>query len=700
MFHLKVKKKDQMIHECTLSEGAAVFIGRSQTNDIVLAEPFGISRKHLKIFEEGGRWKVECLSQLGGLKSSTGEVQEIWLQPQDEFYLGEYIFTWKIQAEQTAPKAQTDSGVKALIEEEALKANPEENPEENPELKSEELSEEKLEENPEEKPEEQLEMKSEEPPKEKSELKMNESSTSRASTNTTKVTQIKEELEPYLVISLAEDEEDQSIHLQGQKWTVGRDPSNDICIEETDISRKHFEITKKENQFFIKDLNSSNCTHIGDERLEPGKDYPLPSGSTIRILDIEIYFEVRNPRMKEQMKKHLQDLPAVMPPPSASPPPEMPQGQVGPLHPPSVIADETLLTAPPPSSSNKKKKQFMFIGAALVLIVSLFLFLPEEEKTKEESAEAQIDPNDPLSALSPEEQDKVKNMYVLARQLYHQKKYELCQKTLNDLHEIVPFYEQSASLILNCENGVESLRAKVDIERKNKEMAQIQKMVSETIQKCKAELKLFEAVSDLEECFSPAREADPNNPEIFSIISDFENELDMENQRQIEQAAHRARVKKEISIYKAAQKLKEEGKTLLAIEAYKKFLGRKHPGGVLETVSEAKRELQSMEEALNARLDQALSQCRGLVESKKYKPAHKACQDVTSILPGHSEALKLAEFAVTELNVQIKPIFNASILNESLGRVDLAKKHWAQIIEMDIPGGHYGSKAQYKLDKY
>ena len=48
--------------------------------------------------------------------------------------------------------------------------------------------------------------------------------------------------------------------------------------------------------------------------------------------------------------------------------------------------------------------------------------------------------------------------------------------------------------------------------------------------------------------------------------------------------------------------------------------------------------------------------------------------------------------AVSELNKILKPMYEESVLNESLGQVNNAKKFWIEIIEKDIPEGEYAKK--------
>ena len=100
----------------------------------------------------------------------------------------------------------------------------------------------------------------------------------------------------------SENETDQTAALEhGDKWIVGRDPSCEICVEDINISRQHFHITKKDDTYFITDLGSSNGTYVDDQLLKPRQPSPLKSGAVISVLEIEMYFEIRNPKVEKQI---------------------------------------------------------------------------------------------------------------------------------------------------------------------------------------------------------------------------------------------------------------------------------------------------------------------------------------------------------------------------------------------------------------
>lgn len=69
---------------------------------------------------------------------------------------------------------------------------------------------------------------------------------------------------------------------------LGRNRDNDIVVRDPFISKRHFQIVKDENKYFLEDLNSANGTTLnGDKVLDIVK---LENGDIIRIGQIEFLF--------------------------------------------------------------------------------------------------------------------------------------------------------------------------------------------------------------------------------------------------------------------------------------------------------------------------------------------------------------------------------------------------------------------------
>lgn len=77
-----------------------------------------------------------------------------------------------------------------------------------------------------------------------------------------------------------------------QRLTIGRDPSNDIAIPSPRVSRHHAQITFDGTRYYLTDLNSTNGTFLGNDRLLPGIAEPWQPTQQARVGDHWLRLEV------------------------------------------------------------------------------------------------------------------------------------------------------------------------------------------------------------------------------------------------------------------------------------------------------------------------------------------------------------------------------------------------------------------------
>jgi pSer/pThr/pTyr-binding forkhead associated (FHA) protein len=80
----------------------------------------------------------------------------------------------------------------------------------------------------------------------------------------------------------------QYVLVEGATASIGRSKSNDICVPERHVSRRHAVIHYRDGIFMISDLGSANGTYVNDQRLEA--PFPLAGGDNIRLFVPELKF--------------------------------------------------------------------------------------------------------------------------------------------------------------------------------------------------------------------------------------------------------------------------------------------------------------------------------------------------------------------------------------------------------------------------
>ncbi len=87
------------------------------------------------------------------------------------------------------------------------------------------------------------------------------------------------------------DSAGQVIELKQERTVIGRSPDHcHIVLDPNGVSRKHAEIYRKGDGFFVKDLHSRNMTRVNNAKLAPGADHELTPGDRINICDVEFLF--------------------------------------------------------------------------------------------------------------------------------------------------------------------------------------------------------------------------------------------------------------------------------------------------------------------------------------------------------------------------------------------------------------------------
>jgi pSer/pThr/pTyr-binding forkhead associated (FHA) protein len=69
--------------------------------------------------------------------------------------------------------------------------------------------------------------------------------------------------------------------------TAGRHPESDIFLDDVTVSRRHAEIRREKETFFVRDLGSLNGTYVNRERVD---ELQLASGDELQIGKFKLVF--------------------------------------------------------------------------------------------------------------------------------------------------------------------------------------------------------------------------------------------------------------------------------------------------------------------------------------------------------------------------------------------------------------------------
>lgn len=92
------------------------------------------------------------------------------------------------------------------------------------------------------------------------------------------------------IVLYLEREGEEPIRIQNERFIIGRGPTCDLIIDSPRVSREHVVLTREGVRYFIEDLNSSNGTWLGAERLTKRE---IESGDLISLGNEPVTFILR-----------------------------------------------------------------------------------------------------------------------------------------------------------------------------------------------------------------------------------------------------------------------------------------------------------------------------------------------------------------------------------------------------------------------
>ena len=662
---LVVKAAGKEIYRFELKDGEEIFAGRSADCAIVLEGEKAISRQHIRFHQKDGRWMAQLLSRFGGLIYEGESVQSLELTPGTRFLVPPYEFIVHHSTEE-AQAVDLDlesavSGTGKTSERSMVVRNPT-------------------------------------VPSSEDDFRGNMEATSVGIST----------LQPFLKVHYGSSKKGEVFRLEGQVWVAGRDPNAEIFLDDRHISRRHFELSRTNEGFFVADLESANGTQLNDETLVPHEPYKIQSGDRITIMDVEIDFEIRDVDFEARAQALPPEPIGNFSEPLSETPFQAPQ-VFGPMAMEPSLQKVERIGAPSKQHrmggfDYEKNKIRIFIAVGgIVLLIGLFSGggSKKTQKPQETSSASTGDGSTTFDKLSAENKTAVRDSFNLARNLYLTGKYELCLQELKKLHGMVPFYENSKEIVNLCTQGADFAKIKADLDYKQQEKVRREREIQTLTENCQDKVSKNPNISEeeLRTCLAPAIELDPENAKVQELTNFLKMRQQEREDHMKDLARHQDRVRQANAIYSMAKQKLKSGRLREAIDEYEKLLSNHSvEAGTLR--NQAEREIASIRKELDAKVSSLLSQCQENIDKARFRAAYDACNNANLEDPKNVSGLNLKKKALSELRREMKAVYEDSVLEESLGNIDAAKEKWKRLLQEDLPTDDFYTKAKLKLQKY
>jgi len=664
MARLRVMKGSAIVQEVALDQGQTYLAGRADNCQIRLDPEPGISRQHFQIQEDDGTWKLEVLSRYGELYVNGQKTPKLELHEHQKFSVPPYDFIFM-----SGSISQVDNSDEA-----------------------------------------------------------------------TAIAQIKSV--GYLRVIDERGVQRQTYRLEGEAWTAGRDGACAILLDTAKASRQHFEIYIDKGHYFARDLGSANGTLVNGHAISKSEWTRLQSGDTLTVVDWTVKFELRDPTFD----RRVQDLPE-----SAKANPiyqesvgfeahnsnesqdfsgQTHYGQMPHPAPPTDSWQQVSepvrshqMAPPPPPMPPPPARRFGFGGgggkkvftpirivmAVVVVGAGVFALLDSDENTKrpepkkiEGGTTATDKPKtkSPFDNLSPEDQQFVRRAYENSRQSLMDKKYAESLQEINRIKEKLAFYEDSKEIEKAANEGLarlDQLKQEEQVEKANQE-AEVK--MQKQLQVCKQQINPETVtMATLETCLSSVIVLNPDHPGINSLRAEVQRMMDERASRKVHAANYQAEVHKLDKLYDKARGFLNRKKISDGVEALQKVVESKlpDPKGLKEKAKQEREQILSGMASAQKKLE---AQADNEQREGHYKEAVRALREALDINPDNEVVKGHLTAALLELRKLMQPIYQESIVEESVGDVEKAKDKWKKIIDASIVGEEYYEKSRLKLKKY
>ncbi len=642
MAALVILLNGETVHKIDLDPNKEYLFGRSQACDVVLKDYPGISRQHLKLHFVHPFWVAELTSKLGTLEHKNERIESINLDHELIFSIPPYSF----QFFQEEPSVSHQSVGIVPLDQESFQNKQE--------------------------------------PISAEDLDQFTAIQTRA-------------FQATLTLSSPQLSSSRSIRLEGTQWTVGRDKNCDLVVPDNRISRRQFEISKVNEEYYIKDLESSNGTNLNGTKIEPNELIRMSSGDTISTLDNVFSFEIKDLNFDSRVELPANQL--IIPQSN-----QLAQSQqdfysasnMG-IEYPNVRHDSIAPYPSPRHRKTKKGAKDRVLTLVIVLIIGVIVYqIFNEPNPKKEIAK---DSKDPFDRLSAKDQLIVMDTHALAKKLFTQGKFELAKSEIDKIHQLIASYKDSREIEGHCNRAIEIRQLQTQNLRAKEEQERLRIEMNEVLSKCKSMASSTRSLEEIESCLSLVLEKDPGNIEASHILETVEMNLEKIRLAEMNERNRQEQLIQSKREFQSAENLLEAQKYHEARSAFSKYIRSQIPdaGGYK---ARAKRHIASIDSLLENRISEGLSSAQSYFEKGQLKEAIIAADDVLKVDSNQKKALEIRSQSSSKLNIILKEFYEDSILQESIGNVDEAKTIWKKIKDLDLETGDYYNKAKKKLSLY
>jgi predicted component of type VI protein secretion system len=643
MAKIQVYLKNELVHELDLSMNHEVLGGRSSECQIKLESEEGISRRHFSILWDGQQFTLNAHSQYGHLFRNQQEISKgtsVSLKPGESFEVPPYLFklSSELESKPVEEFKQIDFADHTVV-----------------------------------------------------------------STHRQDVYR--------LHLSSADGRWHKEFELEGDRWIAGRQSTCPIYIDDASMSRTHFEIIKEAGQFKIRDLDSRNGTLL-NLRPVTNEWLVLRSRDEIRIGDNLLFtFEIKDASFQAKL---------------ASVPAEYKDAKVieakiieesSGVHRstgPSLYQEPKLNVPPPnsydttsssaPSQMQQKTKIIRFALFAIILLGGSYLYLQEPTSDKPQATEFSSEAPkttqfDALASLQPTQREKVLKLYRNALKARDEDQPQEVIERLEELAQILPVYLDSEKLLRDAKNSIAILESDNSRRAQEKEIEKLQESVAKEIKKCKVLHDSKKSSLELTTCFQDLMLLDPTNATAAQWISEAKNREEVDAFAKDQRIKSKALVdrlenqwRKTFEAYSASDS--EEKSVRLLTE----FLSLKlpDPNGRKNEARQLLAQMKNKAEELRAK---HRAEADKLFQAGQLQDSFKAYKKALEFDPDNEVIKGRMDSILVTLRKNNQPLFQESILEESLGELDSASEKWKKIIQSSVPEEEYYQKAKTKVKR-